>query len=132
VIVLDTHVAVWFTTDTKFGKRSTSIVEAAQSEGRLFVSAISFWEMAMLISKGRLRALRSASEQRLKILSAGIQELPLSGEICILGGELENLHADPADRLITATAMVHDATLVTADERLLHWRNKLPRVNADR
>jgi PIN domain nuclease of toxin-antitoxin system len=131
VILLDTHVAIWFTTDTKFGKRSTSIVEKAQAEDRLFISAISFWEMAMLISKSRLRALRSASEQRVKILAAGIEELPLNGEICILAGEFHNLHADPADRLITATAIAHDATLVTADERLLHWRHKLPRLNAD-
>jgi PIN domain nuclease of toxin-antitoxin system len=122
---------VWLATDTKFGKRSTSTVEAAQTEGSLFISAISFWEMAMLISKGRLRALRSASEQRLKILAAGIQELPLNGEVCILAGELENLHPDPADRLIAATAIAHDATLVTADERLLRWRHKLPRLNAD-
>jgi PIN domain nuclease of toxin-antitoxin system len=131
VILLDTHVAVWFTTDTKFGKRSTTIVEAALLEDRLAISAISFWEIAMLIGKGRLRALRSAGEQRAKILAAGIRELPVTGEIGILAAELETLHADPADRLIAATAIAHDATLVTADERLLRWRHKLPRQNAE-
>lgn len=131
MILLDTHVAIWFITDTKFGKRSTSIVEKAQAEDELSISAISFWEIAMLIGKGRLRALRSASEQRSKILATGIQERPLSGEICILAGELENLHADPADRLIAATAITLGATLVTADERLLRWRHPVRRQNAE-
>ncbi|HTP90415.1 MAG TPA: type II toxin-antitoxin system VapC family toxin [Xanthobacteraceae bacterium] len=131
MILLDTHVAIWFTTNTKFGKRSTSIVERAQAAGELVISAISFWEIAMLISKGRLRALKSASEQRSKILASGIQERPLSGEICVLAGELENLHADPADRLLAATAITLGATLVTADERLLRWRHPVKRHNAE-
>ena len=131
MIVLDTHVTIWFITNTKFGKRSTSIVRKALEEDRLFVSAISFWEVAMLISKKRLRALTSAAELRVKILSAGMQERALSGEICILAGDLENLHADPADRLIAATAIELNATLVTADERLLRWRHSLTRQNAE-
>jgi PIN domain nuclease of toxin-antitoxin system len=85
----------------------------------------------MLIAKRRLRASRSATDQRDKVLAAGIRELPLAGEICILAGELENLHADPADRLIAASAIAHDATLVTADERLLRWRHTLRRQNAE-
>jgi PIN domain nuclease of toxin-antitoxin system len=131
VIVIDTHIAVWMTTGTPFGKRSVSIINKALAEARLAVSAISFWEIAMLKAKRRLRALKSASEHRARILAAGVQELPVTGDICILAGELENLHADPADRLIAATAIAHDATLVTADERLLRWRHPLRRQNAE-
>ncbi len=131
MIVIDTHIAVWMTTGTAFGKRSTALVKRALAEENLAVSAISFWEIAMLLAKGRLRALKSATEQRGKVLAAGIRELPLSGELCILAGELENLHADPADRLIAATAIALDATLVTADERLLRWRHGLRRQNAE-
>jgi PIN domain nuclease of toxin-antitoxin system len=131
VILLDTHVVIWLSTDTKFGKRSMAMAEAALAEDRLAVSAISFWEIAMLIGKGRLRALTSAAQQRTKILAEGIREMPLSGEICILAGELENLHTDPADRLIAATAITLEATLVTADDRLLRWRHKLHRQNAE-
>lgn len=132
MILLDTHVAIWWTTDTNFGKRSMAVIKDAQAEDQLCVSAISFWEIAMLIAKRRLRALKSATGQRAKILASGIRELPLTGEICILAGELEALHGDPADRLIAATAIAHDATLVTADERLLRWRHKLRRQNAER
>jgi len=85
----------------------------------------------MLVAKRRLRALRSATEQRTKILAAGIQEVPVRGEICILAGELESLHADPADRLIAASAIALDATLLTADEKLLRWRHTLQRQNAE-
>jgi PIN domain nuclease of toxin-antitoxin system len=119
------------TTGTAFGKRSMSIIKRALADDHLAISAISFWEIAMLIAKRRLRSLSSATEQRAKILSAGIHELPARGEICILAGELDELHADPADRLIAATAITHDATLVTADERLLRWRNTLRRQNAE-
>jgi PIN domain nuclease of toxin-antitoxin system len=131
VIVVDTHVAVWMTTGTRFGRRSMSILNKALNEDRLAISAISFWEMAMLVAKGRLHALRSATEQRVKILATGFRELPLTGEICILAGELDGLHADPADRLIVASAIALDATLVTADERLLGWRHALKRQNAE-
>jgi PIN domain nuclease of toxin-antitoxin system len=42
------------------------------------------------------------------------------------------LHGDPSDRFIVATAIAHDATLLTADQRLLEWRNQLSRQNAAR
>jgi PIN domain nuclease of toxin-antitoxin system len=131
VIVIDTHIVVWMTTGTGFGKRSASLLDKALDEAQLAVSAISFWEIAMLTAKRRLRALKSAGEYRSRILATGVQELPLTGDICVLAGELENLHADPADRLIAASAIAHDATLVTADERLLRWRHPLRRQNAE-
>jgi PIN domain nuclease of toxin-antitoxin system len=131
VILLDTHVAIWMATGTRFGRRSMSMVSKTLAEGSLAISAISFWEIAMLIAKRRLRALKSATEQRTKILAAGVCELPLTGEICLLAGELDGMHADPADRLIAATAIAHDATLVTADARLLRWRHSLRRYNAE-
>jgi PIN domain nuclease of toxin-antitoxin system len=86
----------------------------------------------MLIAMRRVRALRSASERRLKILAAGIRELPLTGEIAIIAAELENVHGDTADRFIVATALAPDATLITADAILLSWRNKLKRQHAEK
>ncbi len=132
MILLDTHVALWFTTDSNLlGKRSRRIADQALSEDQLAVSAISFWEIALLVAKHRLRSIDSAAETRHFILDAGVIELPLTGEIAILAGELKGLHADPADRFIAATAIAHYATLVTADERLLRWRHTLRRQNAE-
>jgi PIN domain nuclease of toxin-antitoxin system len=131
VIVLDTHAAIWLATDQGLGKQSRRIADKALVDDGLAISTISFWELSMLVAKGRLRALKSPREQRTKMLAAGIQELPLTGEIAILAGELENLHGDPADRIIAATAIAHDATLMTADANLLRWPNPLKRQDAE-
>jgi PIN domain nuclease of toxin-antitoxin system len=77
-----------------------------------------------------LLAHRPAGEQRAKILAVGIHELPLTGDIALLAAELENLHGDPADRFIAARTIAHGATLMTADVRLLRWRNQVRRQNA--
>jgi PIN domain nuclease of toxin-antitoxin system len=97
----------------------------------LAISAISFLEMALLIAKGCLRALDDVREQRILMMRAGIRELPLTGDIAILAVELENLHADPADGFIAATAIAHNATLITADQTMLSWLSKVRHHNAE-
>jgi PIN domain nuclease of toxin-antitoxin system len=132
VILLDTQAVVWLALDSRaLGKRSRRMVEKAAPDGELAISAISFWEIALLIAKNRLRRPDSVRELRQQLLNSGITELPLTGEIAISAGELESLHGDPADRFIAATAIVHDATLMTADEKLLRWRHPLRRQNAE-
>ena len=130
MILLDTHAVIWLAIDQGLGKQSQRIADKALADDRLAISAFSFWELAMLIAKRRLRALKSAGEQRAKLLAAGIHELPLTGEIAILAAELENLNGDPADRIIAATAIAHDATLMTADSNLLRWSHRLKRQDA--
>jgi PIN domain nuclease of toxin-antitoxin system len=131
VILLDTHTAIWAAFDDRaLGKNCRRLVHRASDQNELAVSAISFWEIALLIRKRRLRLVDSAKEARRIILSSGAGELPLTGEIAMLAGELEDLHADPADRFIAATAIVHDATLATADERLLKSRHIPHKQNA--
>jgi PIN domain nuclease of toxin-antitoxin system len=131
VILLDTHAAIWLVEgNPALGPRSKSQARRAATNNELVVSAISFWELALLITKGRLRSRRSAAEHRATIVAAGIRELPLTGDIALRAVDLENLPDDPADRFIAATAIVHGATLMTGDDRLLAWRHALPRQNA--
>ena len=85
----------------------------------------------MLIAKRRLRRADSAEEMHRQIIGAGAAELPIRGDVAILAAQLEGLHNDPADRFIAATAIVHDATLVTGHRRLLDWRHSLGRQNAE-
>ena len=132
MILLDTHCAIWFTTDSGLGRRSQAIADEALADDRLAVSVISFWEISMLVAKRRLRSVDSASNLREVVLNSGINEIPLTGDIAILAGNLESLHGDPADRFIVATAIAHEATLMTADARLLEWRHKLRRQNAEK
>lgn len=132
VILLDTHVAIWAAfDDSALGKNCRRLVRGASDQNELAVSAISFWEIALLIRKRRLRLVDSAKEARRIILSAGADELPLTGEVAMLAGEFEDLHADPAGRFIAATAIAHGATLVTADERLLKSRHIPRKQNAE-
>jgi PIN domain nuclease of toxin-antitoxin system len=130
VIVLDTHVVIWLATDDKaVGRQTRAMYEQALKTDDLAVSAITFWELAMLVVKGRLAAETSPAQYRALILDAGARELPLTGEIAVAAAELD-LHGDPADRFIVATALRHSATLVTADKALLRWRSNLRRQNA--
>jgi PIN domain nuclease of toxin-antitoxin system len=131
VIVLDTHAVIWSATeDANLGTTSRSLIANELSSDKVAVSAITFWEIAMLMAKGRLQDDADVTQLRRRFLHAGGTEIPVDGEIAILAGSLATLHGDPADRLIAATAIVHDATLITADRALLAWRHQLKRQNA--
>ena len=131
MILLDTHALIWFASGKGLGKQTERMVEKPLADDRLAISAVSFWEMALLAAKQRLRAIESVSDERAKWLTEGLRELPLTGDIAILAGELEGLHGDPADRMIAATAIAHGAVAVTADANLLRWKHRLKRQDAD-
>jgi PIN domain nuclease of toxin-antitoxin system len=65
-------------------------------------------------------------------LALGLREIALSAEIALRATELDDLHGDPFDRMIVATALVEDAVLLTADRPLLAWPGKLRRQDARR
>ncbi len=91
---------------------------------------MSFWEIAMLVTHHRLGLAEPATAWRRHTLEVGIREVPLTGDIGILAAELEDFHADPADRIITATAIAHGAVLATADAKILGWKGALERHDA--
>jgi len=93
------------------------------------VSAISFWEVERLRRKGRLRMSQPVDSWRRDLLEGGLQEIAVDGELGIRAAALVNLDADPADRLIVATAL-SAGTLVTADKKILDWDSDLARLDA--
>lgn len=121
MIVLDTHVLVWWVSGTgRISSRAARAIRAALRSGPVAASTISILEIATAVRRGRL-ALSSSVDQWLDDLRAlpeiGFQ--PLSFEIARKAGALgEAVPGDPADRIIVATATVLGAKLVTADERL--------------
>jgi len=131
VILLDTHVLVWLSeADPRLGKRARRRVERAFHDGDAATSAFSFWEIANLTHAGRLRGLRTPEEFRAATLRSGVVEVAVDGEIAILSTRLRGMHADPADRLIVATALARGATLVTADQKILAMKAGPTRIDA--
>ncbi len=86
----------------------------------------------MLVEKKRLLMHTEIESWRLDLLKNGLLELPLQGAIAIRAGRLAQFHGDPADRLIVATALEHNATIITADERVLSWPLLGPALDARR
>jgi PIN domain nuclease of toxin-antitoxin system len=114
----------------RMGSSARQLADEAIGMSDLAVSAISFWEVALLVRKARLHLAQSLRLWRRDLLERGAIELPLGGAACIAAAQLENFQADPADRLIVATAQDLGATLLTADEKILAWPGRLDRRDA--
>jgi len=133
VILLDTHTLIWLDSgDKKLGAQTRRRIDNALQEEELAVSAISFWEVAMLVDRGRIELSLPTLLWRRDLLSAGLVEIPVSGEIGIAAATLESFHGDPADRVITATAILREAQLFTADDKILRWSGQVERHDARR
>lgn len=130
MILLDTQVLVWSRFgDSRLGRRSRRRIENSFQADDVAVSAITFWEIAMLHDKGRLTLLRDVASWRRDLLQEGLVEIRIDGDIGIRATSLTGFHADPADRFIVATAL-DGHTLVTADELILEWSGNLSRLDA--
>ena len=115
-LLLDTHIWIWLLQGPeRLGSRAQQ--EMANKENELWVSPISTWEALMLHRKKRVE-LSSDFLAWLRQGAPGFHQAPFTHEI-VLAAEQLNLHMDPADRFLAATAQVLDLTLVTADQRLL-------------
>ena len=131
LLVLDTHSLVWLVEgNPRLGRNARELAQAALQADSLTVSAICFWEIAMLVRSGRLGLAVPTAEWHRGTLDMGILEAPVTGQIGILAGELAGLPGDPTDRIITAPAIVRNATLITADRRILGWEGALNRHDA--
>ena len=130
MVLLDTHALLWLRAgDARLGPRARRVIAGAESEGEVAVSAISFWEVAMLKDKRRIELEESVRSWRRKLLEEGIVEIAINGDLGVRAVRLRDFHADPADRLIVATALAGHQS-VTADRRILDWSGSLNRLRA--
>lgn len=124
ILLLDTHVLIWLTefAPELSAERRRDVDEAAQTDGVL-VSSISFWETAMLLEKQRILLKQPLLMWREVVLSRpGISEATIDSRIAIDAVTLPgDLHSDPADRMLIATARHTAATLMTRDARILEY-----------
>lgn len=133
MILLDTHTLIWLAAGLdKLGTKTREQLDSALVDERLTVSAISFWEVAMLVEKGRLQMRLDMLQWRSDLLAGGLLELTVTGNIGIEAASLKQFHGDPADRLIVATAIRENALLATADEAILSWQGPVHCLDARR
>jgi PIN domain nuclease of toxin-antitoxin system len=123
VIVLDTHALVWWTQQPEL--LGNDAAEAIVHADRILVPAICFWETALLVRTGRLALKRgqSVDEWASEVLAIPrVIAVALTPALAQSADALQ-MHPDPADRFIAATALEQHASLVTKDEllRALSW-----------
>lgn len=118
VVVLDTNAIVFDALKpARLSRAARSLIEQAHAQDDLACCDISLWEIAMLVSKGRLEPGVPALEFiKLAIAARSIRVLGINPEIADLSVSFgDTLGGDPADRLVAATAVFHRATLITTD-----------------
>lgn len=123
-ILLDTCAALWLSADAAIAPEATDAVNAAFRAGiPLQVSPVTAWEIGLLARKGRFRSSLSPQRwfDRLRT-QPGVQICDLNSEILIQSSFLPGqLHADPADRMLVATARENGFVLMTRDQALLDY-----------
>ena len=120
MIVLDTHIWVWWVhNDVQLTTECREFIAANESNG-LGISAISCWEIAKLVERGRLILPQPVEIWlRLALAYPGIQLIDLAPQIAVESTRLPGeFHRDPADQIIVATARVYDCPLVTLDGKI--------------
>lgn len=120
MIVCDTHVLIYDALGNKpLSQAARRALERGAATGELACSDVSVWELADLISKRRIPAFGDARTAITQILAArDVRVLPIDAEIAVTAAGLLAGKTDPIDRLIAATAIAHNAPLISADERL--------------
>lgn len=123
MIVLDTHIWVWWVHgDERLNPVQRSVIEANEND-TIGISAISCWEVAKLVEKERLALplpLKGWFEQALNY--PGILILELTPAIAIASTQLPgDFHRDPADQIIVATARVYNCALVSSDDKIASY-----------
>lgn len=124
-LILDTDVLLWLSQGSpRLGYEARTTVEEARQEGSVRFSAVSMLEVARLHWEGRIDLPRVPTLWHRDLLDKGVHEIPITSEIAMLAGSLKirhGFHADPADQLIAATAMVTGRKMVTSDRKTLRW-----------
>lgn len=127
MIVLDTHALIWWVNgDEQLSMKARKAIEAELSEdGQVMVSAITAWEIAMLVAKGRLALTMDIDDWLATVATIeGVSFVSVDTDVAVQSVRLPGeFHPDPADKLIVALARHHSVPLVTGDTKILGYRH---------
>lgn len=117
-ILLDTHAFLWWDAND-LNLPPTLRAAIASLENRVFVSAVTVWEIAIKRASGKLSFSGSAARA---LEQHGFQPLPITVEHAEWAGQLPQLHRDPFDRLLVAQAQLEGLVLITVDDQILRYQ----------
>ena len=125
MILLDTHAMIWWCNgDSQLSPTAAKTISEAVSAGQdICISAISAWELGMLVKKNRL-ALNRPVEDWINTVSAidQVRFIPITPDIAVASTQLPgDFHKDPADRMIVATARNLGCPVVSADKQIINY-----------
>jgi len=115
-VLCDTCALIWLATgDAKLSRVARNVIRDAEL---LCFSSISIWEIARKVKAGELEIpVSPAMFADMLVKRYGMKELPLDNAIMLRSSALPEIHKDPADRFIIATAILNDCVIVTGDRR---------------
>jgi PIN domain nuclease of toxin-antitoxin system len=119
MIVLDTHTLLWLALEPE--RLSETAATTIDQDPERTINVISAQEIAYLVARGRVDLDRPPKAWLGEALNAfEVQPIPTTVQLALRAGSLdpEIFHGEPIDRLIYATAVEHDARLVSADRRM--------------
>ena len=119
-LLLDTHILLWSVLEPKKLSEKVSS-ELSNSTNELWLSPITTWEILVLANKNRIQLNKNNPSEWIKKIYSKIpfKEAPINHEIAIRSQLVELPHQDPADRFLVSTALIHNLTLVTADQIII-------------
>ena len=123
-VLLDTHVWLWLMDgNSVLSAAFCKAITRCQNQDGILISPISIWEIGMLVEKKRIALEMDCLDWVEKALNRpGISIVPITPQIAIQSTRLPgDVHGDPADRLLIATAHAENAVLVTCDQKLLDY-----------
>ncbi|WP_454753721.1 type II toxin-antitoxin system VapC family toxin [Cupriavidus necator] len=126
MIVLDTHTLVWWVAeDETLSKTAKAAIDRELEGGQIIVSAISAWEIAMLVEREKLVLSMDVGSWLATVAEIeAVHFLPIDIDIATKSVDLPGeFHKDPADRMIVATARKLAAPLVTKDEKIRAYKH---------
>ncbi len=116
MLLLDTHIWIrWQNPQPSSLALSENLIELIETAESVAISAISCWELGQLVKRQRVQLSLSLDEWVATALEGDIEVLPIDRDIAIKASQLPEHHRDPADRIIIATALIYDASLVSLD-----------------